>query len=216
MTNSMRKLPARKSLTKLLAPKLLAKTLGVLLLTLAFTAVFAERALAQGGSRVEVGLDYNYVRSNVPPGGCGCFGLNGGSGWVAFKFTRSLGLVGEIASQNASNISTTGADLTLTSYLAGARYNWTHAGRFAPFTQALLGEAHAGGTLAPGNSGLPGSANAFAMTAGGGLDIGLTRRLALRALEADYYLTRFDNGVNDHQNNLRIESGVIFRFGGGH
>ena len=84
-----------------------------------------------------------------------------------------------------------------------------------PSPRHLLGGAHAGGTLAPGNSGLPGSANAFALTAGGGLDIGLTRHIALRAFEADYYLTRFDNGVNDHQNNLRIEAGVIFRFGGG-
>jgi len=48
----------------------------------------------------------------------------------------------------------------------------------------------------------------------GGLDIGLTRHIALRVFEADYYLTRFDNGVNDHQNNLRIAAGVIIRFGG--
>jgi outer membrane immunogenic protein len=193
---------------------ILTKTLVVVLLTLGFTAAVTRPALAQSGSRVEVGLDYNYVRSNVPNGGCGCFGLNGGSGWVAFKFSRSLAVVGEIASQTASNISSSGADLTLTSYLAGARYSWSHAGRFGPFAQALLGGAHAGGTLAPGNSGLPGSANAFAMTAGGGLDIGLTRRIALRALEVDYYLTRFDNGVNDHQNNLRIEAGMIIRIGG--
>jgi hypothetical protein len=52
------------------------------------------------------------------------------------------------------------------------------------------------------------------MTAGGGLDIGLTRHIAVRAFEADYYLTRFDNGVNDHQNNLRIAAGVVIRFGG--
>jgi outer membrane immunogenic protein len=211
----MRKLtPAPNLLAKLLTPKLLTQTLAVVLLTLGFTAAGARPASAQSGSRVEVGLDYNYVRSNAPNGGCGCFGLNGGSGWVAFKFSRSLAVVGEIASQTASNISSSGADLTLTSYLAGARYSWTHAARFAPFAQALVGGAHAGGTLAPGNSGLPGSANAFAMTAGGGLDIGLTRRIALRALEADYYLTRFDNGVNDHQNNLRIEAGVIIRIGG--
>src|SRR5271168_992943 len=221
MTNSMRKLilapklPAKLRTPKLLARKLSKKTLAVLLLTLGFTAVVARPALAQSGSRVEVGLDYNYVRSNLPAGGCGCFGLNGGSGWVAFKFSRSLAVVGEIASQTASNISSSGADLTLTAYLAGARYSSTHAGRFAPFAQALLGGAHAGGTLAPGNSGLPGSPTAFALTAGGGLDIGLTRHLAVRAFEADYYLTRFDNGVNDHQNNLRIEAGVIFRFGGG-
>ncbi len=207
----------QKLISTLMSLKLISlKTIALLLLALGFTAT-APRLAAQSGSSglVDVGVDYNYVRANAPAGGCGCFGLNGGSGWAAFNFNRSLGIVGEIASQHASNISGTGADLTLTSFLAGPRYTWTHAGRFAPFAQLLLGGAHASGSLAPGNSGLPGSANAFAMTAGGGLDIGLTRRIALRAFEADYYLTRFDNGVNDHQNNLRIVSGVIFRLGPG-
>ena len=172
-------------------------------------------AVAQSGSRVEAGIDYNYVRTNAPTGGCGCFAMNGGSGWVAINFSHSLGVVGEIASQHASNISNSGADLTLTSYLAGPRYTWGHVRHVAPFAQLLLGGAHASGSLAPGSSGLPGSANSFAMTAGGGLDIGLTRHIALRVFEADYYLTRFENGVNDHQNNLRIAAGVIFRFGGG-
>ena len=189
----------------------------VLLALLAFgcTAVHPRRAAAQSGSLVDAGVEYNYVRSNAPPGGCGCFSLNGGSGWVAFNFSRAFGVVGEIASQHASNIPSAGADLTLTSFLAGPRYTWTAAGRFRPFTQVLLGGAHADGTLAPGGSGLPGSANAFAMIAGGGLDFNLSRNFALRALEADYYLTHFDNGVNDHQNSLRIAAGVIIRFGGG-
>ncbi|MGA9542131.1 MAG: outer membrane beta-barrel protein [Candidatus Sulfotelmatobacter sp.] len=191
------------------------KTVAFLLLALGFAAMATRPALAQRGSLVDVGVDYNYVRANLPAGGCGCFALNGGNGWVAFNFSRSLGVVGEIASQGASNISSTGADLTLTSFLAGPRYRRTVAGHFAPFVQVLFGGARAGGSLAPGSSGLPGSANAFAMIAGGGLDIGLTRHVALRAFEADYYLTRFDNGVNDHQNNLRIAAGVIIRFGGG-
>ena len=42
------------------------------------------------------------------------------------------------------------------------------------------------------------------MTAGGGLDIGLTEHIMLRAIQADYYLTHFDNGVNTRQNNFRI------------
>jgi peptidoglycan-associated lipoprotein len=197
----------------ILAVSTLSKTVALLLLTVGFTV--PRSALAQSAPRAEIGVNYNYVRSNLPAGGCGCFGLNGGSGWVAFNFSRSLGLVGEIASQTASNISSTGTDLTLTSYLAGPRYTWGHAHHLAPFAQALLGGAHASGSLAPGNSGLAGSANAFAMTAGGGLDIGLTRHIALRAFEVDYYLTRFDNGVNDHQNNLRIAAGVVIRFGGG-
>jgi outer membrane immunogenic protein len=193
---------------------LLMKTLAVSLLLFGFTTVAALSVRAQSGSLADVGVNYNYVRTNAPAGGCGCFALNGGSGWVAFNFSHSVGVVGEIASQHASNISSSGADLTLTSYLAGPRYIWAHARHFAPFAQALLGGAHASGGLAPGSSGLPGSANTFAMIAGGGVDISLTRRIALRAFEADYYLTRFDNGVNDHQNNLRIAAGVTIRVGG--
>jgi outer membrane immunogenic protein len=190
------------------------KTVASLLLALGFAMTIPLPAAAQSGSRADVGVDYNYVRANGPAGGCGCFGMNGGSGWGAFNFSHSLGIVGEIASQHASNISGSGADLTLTSYLVGPRYTWAHARHIAPFAQVLLGGAHASGSLAPGNSGLPGSANSFAMAAGGGSDISLTRHIALRVFEADYYLTRFDNGVNDHQNNLRIAAGVIIRFGG--
>ena len=191
------------------------KTVAFLLLTLGFTVMAPRPARAESNSLLEVGAAYNYVRTNLPVDGCGCFALNGGSGWVAFNFSHSVGIVGEIASQHASNISGSGADLTLTSFLAGPRYRWTGGGRFAPFVQGLVGAAHASGSLAPGNSGIPGSANAFALIAGGGLDIGIIPHIALRAFEADYYLTRFDNGMNDHQNNLRIAAGVIIRFGGG-
>lgn len=190
------------------------KTVALLLLALGFAATTPRLASAQHGSLVDVGVDYNYVRSNAPAGSCGCFTMNGGSGWLAFNFNHSIGIVGEIASQHASDIYGTGAGLTLTSFLAGPRYTWSGGRRLAPFVQVLLGGAHAGGTLAPGSSGLAGSANAFAMTAGGGFDINLTRRIALRAFEADYYLTHFNNGVNDRQNNLRIAAGVIVRLGG--
>src|SRR5271169_4572873 len=49
---------------------------------------------------VDVGIDYNYVRTNAAAGDYGCFAMNGGNGWAAFNFTRSLGIVGEIAMQH--------------------------------------------------------------------------------------------------------------------
>jgi len=192
---------------------IMTRTVAGFLLVLGCGAVASPSAVAQSGPRLDVGVEYNYVRTNAPAGDCGCFALNGGSGWVGFNFMRSFGIVGEIASQHVSNVSGSGADLTLTSYLAGPRYTWARARHFAPFAQVLLGGVHASGSLAPGSSGLPGSANAFGMIAGGGLDISLTRHIALRAFEADYYLTRFDNGVNDHQNNLRLGAGLMIRFG---
>jgi len=183
------------------------------LLALGCGTVAALPAVAQSRSLVDVGGEYNYVRTNTPADNCGCFNLNGGSGWIGFNFNRSFGIVGEVASQHASNISSSGADLTLTSYLAGPRYTWGRSRHVAPYAQVLVGGAHASGSLAPGNSGLPGASNTFGMTAGGGWDIGLSRHLSLRAFEAAYYLTRFENGTNDHQNNLRLGAGLMIRFG---
>ena len=181
---------------------LLAACLGLLLLS-------ASRIWAQS-ERMELGANYNYVRTNAPPGDCGCFSMNGGSGWFGYNFGRGLGLLGEVGSQYASNINSTTADLTLTSFLVGPRFAWHRGHRIAPFGEVLVGGAHASGALTSGRSG---SENAFAMAAGGGVDIKLGRHVALRLLQADYYLTRFDNGGNDHQNNLRIGEGIVVRFG---
>jgi peptidoglycan-associated lipoprotein len=185
---------------------LLAASFGLLLLG-------ASRTSAQTFDSMELGGNYDYVRTNAPPGGCGCFSMNGGSGWFGYNFNSRLGLVGEVGSEFASNINGTSGSLTLTSYLFGPRYSWHHTNRVVPFGQLLLGGAYGSGALTPTASGRDGSANAFAMTVGGGMDVPLTRHLALRTFQIDYYLTRFTNDGNDHQNNLRIGFGMVYRFG---
>jgi hypothetical protein len=61
------------------------------------------------------------------------------------------------------------------------------------------------------------SQTAFAMTAGGGLDIKINKHLSLRPIGLDYYMTRLQNlrtqGDNS-QNNLRYTAGLNFTFGG--
>jgi outer membrane immunogenic protein len=185
----------------------LAQILTVMAVTLGFFVLTSAPAAAQS---LDIGANYNYVHTNAPPGGCGCFALNGGSAWLGVNLTRSFGIVGEVASQHGSDSS---GDLMLTSYLAGPRYTVRGFDRFKPFGQVLVGGAHASGSLAPGTTNISGSPNAFAMTAGGGLDIGLTEHIMLRAIQADYYLTHFDNGVNTRQNNFRIGVGLVIRFG---
>jgi peptidoglycan-associated lipoprotein len=184
-----------------------------LLLTLAGCIAFAPSSAAQSTPAYELGGNYTYVRTNAGPGECGCIDLQGGSGWGGYNLSRSLGVVGEVAVQHVSNIAPLSANLTLTSFLAGVRYKPRPTRFFVPFVQVLLGGAHASGDMAPGTPGIPGSSNAFALTAGGGLDIRLSEHFAIRAIQADYYYTRFPNGANDHQNNLRIGAGVVVRFG---
>ena len=45
------------------------------------------------------------------------------------------------------------------------------------------------------------------------LDLGVNQRFSLRLTEADYLVTTFDNGVNNHLNILRIGAGVAIHFG---
>jgi hypothetical protein len=63
--------------------------------------------------------------------------------------------------------------------------------------------------------------NSFALTGGGGLDIRLTHRISIRAVQAEYMLTKFQGvangvstGVSASQNDLRLSSGLLFAFGG--
>jgi len=104
----------------------------------------------------------------------------------------------------------------LSSYLAGARYRvpqpWMHGKhRPQPFAQLLLGAAHAGGGVA----GVGDASFAFASRLGLGIDVPVNSRFAVRVIQMDYYLTHFANYTNDHQNNLLVGAGVVFRWSRG-
>jgi len=187
----------------------------VLLVIILLTAgtAWAPAARAQADrSPLEIGIDYNFVRANGPPGGCGCFSMNGGNAWAGYRLGHNFSAVAEFSGQHADNINGSGEDLTLLSYLFGPRYTVRKWDRWRPFGQVLVGGAHSSGTFEPAFAGGSGSFNAFAMTAGGGLDVEATTHLGVRLIEGDYYLTLFPNGVNARQNNLRISAGLIVRF----
>jgi len=54
-----------------------------------------------------------------------------------------------------------------------------------------------------------GSASAWGFGYGGGVDVSLTRRIAVRALQVNYSLGGFGEGPGRH---LRLKSGVVFKF----
>jgi outer membrane protein OmpA-like peptidoglycan-associated protein len=61
------------------------------------------------------------------------------------------------------------------------------------------------------------SEDTFAWTAGGGLDIKMRHHLAIRLIQAEYLMTRFQDystGATASQNDMRLSSGIVFRFGG--
>jgi outer membrane immunogenic protein len=178
-------------------------------------AVSQQAGNANPQPRPELAAEYNFLNSNAPPGGCGCFNLNGGSATFAWPLgAGSFSLLGDVGVSHAGSITSSGYGLTLSTFTVGGRYALRLAhSRFLPYGQALAGVAHASGTLVAGSN--PGATNAgaaFAGIAGGGVDFQASRRISLRLVEADYLATTFDNGGNDHQNNLRIGAGVVLSF----
>jgi outer membrane immunogenic protein len=165
----------------------------------------------------ELALGYTFLHSNAPPGGCGCFNLNGGNATFALPVKPGLfDLVGDVTVTHAGGITSSGYTLTLSTFTVGGRYLHTlgHS-RLQGYGQALLGVVHSSGTLLPAPSpGVTSNAGAtLAADLGGGLDLRINHRFSLRLAEVDYMVTTFNNSVNNRQNHLRISSGVVVRFG---
>jgi opacity protein-like surface antigen len=185
--------------------------------------------------RAELFLGYSRfgtgIKGDSVTAGNRMVGLNGGSASVAFNFNRYLGLVGDFGGYDANKLVLSGigtnqsfevnASGTAYTYTFGPRLSFRNDSRFTPFVQILGGGVHASEVTVDGCAGstctpLP-TQNAFALLAGGGLDIRLTEHLALRAIQAEYMMTRFNNvpaGGSSEQNDLRLSSGLVFRFGG--
>ena len=186
--------------------------------TQAFSAAQAQ-SVPYSDRQTEVAAEYSYLRSNAPPGGCGCFSLNGGSisiaqpvrsGHFAFVVDATI----DHGSQIASGSTAGGYDLTLAAFTGGVRYRPKPHARWNPFAEVLVGGAHVTGSLVQGPT--PAASDpalVFASNIGGGLDRRLSYHWSVRLIEADYLLTTSTNSVNDHQNNLRISVGATYRFG---
>ena len=167
--------------------------------------------------RAEVALGYTYMRARtVVTGGC-CFNMNGGSASVAVGVNRWLSLAGEVGGYYTGNVQSSGNTLSVFPFIFGPRVSYRRSECVTPFVQGLFGGGHAGGTLYTRSfrqgSAPPSARNAFAMAVGGGLDVNISRRWAIRVFQADWFFTQFPNGVTDHEHNLRITSGVVLRFG---
>jgi len=182
----------------------------------------AMPAAAQGSSddasKFEISAGYSYVRARtVTTTGC-CFSLNGGSASVAYRANDWFSIVGDFGGFTNGNVLKSGLSLTVYTYTFGPRVSIHKFKALTPYGQALFGGGHATGTLytsgfTPG--GAPASAkNAFAMELGGGVDASISTHFAVRVAQVEYLFTDFPDGFTNHEHNLRITTGIVFRFGG--
>jgi len=187
--------------------------------------------LNNGVPRFELFAGYSYVRA-VPTLAAGnrLMWMNGGSASLAFNLNRYLGLVADFGAYTNSQMRFTGAytstvnvnnaNVAAFSYLFGPRLSFRNYDRITPFAQALFGGVHANQVTLTGCTSsctlLP-AEDAFAMTAGGGLDVRVHHHFAIRIIQAEYLMTRFQSyttGTTAMQNDMRLSAGIVFRMGG--
>lgn len=194
----------------------------------------AAAARAQGTPKMETFLGYTYTRANsatdVPS-----FSANGGSTQVAYNLNKWISAVADLGAVHNDRVGGLAIDSTFANFLFGSRLSFRYS-RVRPYLQVLWGGIYAtsstrvdlvaldgkGGALLPVSPGeqitapLVASQTAFAMAAGGGLDIECSKHLSFRPIALDYYLTRLQNlrtmGDNN-QNNIRYTAGLNFTFG---
>jgi len=146
------------------------------------------------------------------------FNWHGLTGALAGNVNRWFSLVGDFGAYRIKDLppSITGSAYT---YLFGPQFS--HRGQhWTPFVHALFGAA----TLAdiqvsttPSPSAFFNrsfSANSFATALGGGVDVNFNKHIGARLFQAEYLMTRFTDGNNNKQNNLRAAAGLVLHFGG--
>ena len=182
----------------------------MIIVSLCTGAAFAQGPYAPArSSGFEVAGQFTAVYANAAPGDCGCFFMYGGNAQVAAVSHTGLALVGDVGGSHATNINGNGHDLTLTTYMAGVRYYpSTGQSRFSVYGQILAGASHTTSNYAIDND-----ATRFGAAVGGGVNYKLARHLQWRITEAEYLLTRIPNAKNEIQNQLRLSSGLVYRFG---
>ena len=180
----------------------------------------------------ELAGNYSYMHyepvDNLPTAN-----MNGGGGSAVFYFAGFFGLKAEAegyASQSI-NFNFPPGSIRCPSGCAGTAQANLFTGNFGPqikirikrvqpFFEGLVGGSHTNfyQNVHKNCSGCAfGSPGDWALDVvlGGGVDIKVTSHLAIRPIEADYFLTRFINGYttgNNNQNNFRYQAGLVFEF----
>jgi len=187
-----------------------------LLMTTSLKAQATAVASTTGHHEVDLAVTYTVQHSNLVSNPT--FWQQGGSVELSTQTYRGLGIAANITGTEVGSAANSGVGLNMLTTTFGPRYTWykpTGASRersLAVFGQGLIGEAHGWNSYFPSASGSQTDYNSFALQVGGGVDIGLSRHFAVRAIQADWLRTEFPNSTTNVQNSFRLAAGIVLRF----
>lgn len=181
------------------------------------TALGAQTAAASSPDHREVDLALTYTVQHSNLVSTPTFWQQGGSVELSAQAYRGWGAAANITGTHVGSAANSGVGLSMVTTTFGPRYTWYKANGIAKkrslavFGQALIGESHGFNSYFPSNTGASTDYNAFALQVGGGVDLGLSRHLAVRVIQADWLRTQFPNGTTNVQNSFRLAAGIVLR-----
>jgi outer membrane immunogenic protein len=204
--------------------------------TICTSAAFAQESSA----KFEVSGDYSYMRFNPTLTGLQSRAFNGGGGAAQFNFGKGFGIKADFQGYGSTSWTTTISAPLVTPHgiVPAAKYTTNgnmftylfgpvfgiHKKRFDAYVEYLLGGSASNGyanlekaiVAGGGTITAAGEQHPFTMALGGGVDLNLSKKIALRLGEADWVLTRYTNPITstNNQNSFRYVGGIVFKFGG--
>ncbi len=142
---------------------------------------------------------------------------NGWEASFAGNFTRYFGVAFDFSGSYGSNFQVSpfgfhhvGSETPyLYAYMAGPQF-LLPLGRVLMFAHAMAGATQMKRAFTSGTTVFSRSDTAFGSAVGAGINLSLTRNVALRIAQADYLMSK-NFGVTE--NNLRVSGGIVFQFG---
>jgi outer membrane protein OmpA-like peptidoglycan-associated protein len=167
---------------------------------------------------VDLFAGYSYIRFRTDAGTKEGFNLHGFTGALAGNVNRWFSLVGDFGVYRIKDLppSVSGSAYT---FLFGPQFS-RRGERWTPFFHALFGAARLAdiqaSTVPTGSAffNRSFSQNSFATALGGGLDANINKHVGIRVFQAEYLLTKFTDGGDNKQDNLRASAGLVLHFGG--
>ena len=174
---------------------------------------------AQQIEGIEIFGGYSYLQNNisstyspfygVPTTFGSNFAMNGWQASITEKATDWLGLTQEFGgSYGTRNLRGFNNHFSTFSILSGPRFYYQGLKGVTPFVHALFGYEQTAVEIKSENLKVTGSS--YAMAFGGGLDVTVSKGLAIRLIQADFYRPQV---FGSSQNDLRVSAGIVFRFG---
>ena len=161
--------------------------------------LFCAAVRAQEAPRVEVSGGYSFLDANL---GGPTFHLNGG--YVSATENLNDWFGGRVEFHGYAGTES-GAKVTADTITYSPVFTYRRFNRFTPYAEVGVGAMHGG----LGYLGISRSAFHFALTSGGGVDINVGSRTAIR-VQANYLMSRF---LGLRQDNIQVSTGLVFRFG---